>query len=73
MLTFSFQEALELFEEMHEAGVEAGLMTYNTVIAACVRAENSPKAIEIFELMGEKGIQRDQVSVVNFLLRALRE
>lgn len=55
---------MELFEEMHDAGVEAGLMTYNTVIAACVRAENAPKAMSIFDIMGEKGMKRDQASVV---------
>lgn len=60
-LLFSFQEALQLFEEMGEAGVDAGLMTHNTVIAACVRAQNPEKAMEVFATIREKGLKPDQV------------
>lgn len=55
------QEATQIFEEMHEAGVVPSLMTYNTLIAGCVRAEAPNEALSVFNLMKEKHIKRDQV------------
>ena len=55
------QEAIEIFDEMHEAGVLPGLMTYNTLIAGCVRAEHPNEALSVFKLMKERNIKRDQV------------
>lgn len=48
---------------MHEAGVLPGLMTYNTLIAGCVRAEHPNEALSVFKLMKERNIKRDQVNV----------
>lgn len=47
---------------MPEAGVEQNMMTYNTVIAACVRAEHPAEALEVFRQMKEKQVNQDQVS-----------
>lgn len=57
------QEAIEIFEEMHETGVLPGLMTYNTLIAGCVRAEHPNEALSVFKLMQERNIKRDQVKL----------
>lgn len=46
---------------MHEAGVVPSLMTYNTLISGCVRAEAPNEALSVFNLMKEKRIKRDQV------------
>lgn len=48
---------------MREVGVLPGLMTYNTLIAGCVRAEHPQEALSVFNLMEEKNIRRDQVQV----------
>lgn len=56
------QEAIQIFEEMHEVGVSPGLMTYNTLIAGCVRAEHPTEALSVFKLMKERNIKRDQAS-----------
>ena len=55
------QEATKIVEEMHEAGVVPSLMTYNTLISGCVRAEAPNEALSVFNLMTEKRIRRDQV------------
>lgn len=54
---------MQIFEEMNDAGVVPGLVTYNTVIAACVRAERPDEALGVFRLMDERCIKRDQVSI----------
>lgn len=51
---------------MHEAGVLPGLMTYNTLIAGCVRAEHPDEALSVFKLMQERNIKRDQVKLAIF-------
>lgn len=38
------------------------LMTYNTLISGCVRAEAPIEALSVFNLMKEKRIKRDQVT-----------
>lgn len=58
------QEATKIFEEMHDAGVVPSLMTYNTLMAGCVRAEAPNEAMAVFNLMKEKCIKRDQVGDV---------
>lgn len=51
---------------MNEAGVAPSLMTYNTLIAGCVRAQAPSEALSVFYLMKERGIKRDQVTVFFF-------
>lgn len=46
---------------MHDAGVMPSLMTYNTLISGCVRADAPAEALLVFNLMKEKRIKRDQV------------
>lgn len=46
---------------MHDAGVMPSLMTYNTLISGCVRADAPGEALLVFNLMKEKRIKRDQV------------
>lgn len=58
---------------MHETGVEAGLMTHNTVIAACVRAQNPDKAMEVFAMIRERGLKPDQVGNQTPLGRSARQ
>lgn len=57
---------------MHEAGVTPGLMTYNSLIAGCVRAEHPNEALSVFHLMAQRGIKQDQVpfSMIDCLLFA---
>lgn len=53
-----------MFEEMHADGVEPCLMTYNTLIAGCVRAEHPDEAMSVFKMMEERNIKRDQVTFI---------
>lgn len=53
---------------MHADGVEPGLMTYNTLIAGCVRAEHPNEALSVFKMMEERNIKRDQVTFLGRLL-----
>ncbi|CAN0584334.1 unnamed protein product, partial [Ectocarpus sp. 12 AP-2014] len=48
-------EAARIFEEMNEAGVAPSLMTYNTLISGCVRAQAPSEALSVFYLMKERG------------------
>lgn len=64
-LVWKSQEAQSIFEEMHEAGVAPSLMSYNTLISGCVRAEAPNEALSVFSLMKEKGIKLDQVIKVS--------
>lgn len=57
-----------MFEEMHADGIEPGLMTYNTLVAGCVRAEHPNEALSVFKMMEERNIKRDQVTIRGRLL-----
>lgn len=64
LLLFSFsmgQEALVLFDEMGRKRLKRDLVTFNTMISSCVRANKPEKALEVFGRMADEGIGRDQV------------
>lgn len=50
-----------VFNDMTKRGLKRDLMTYNTIISACVRGDNAETALEIFGSMVDEGIGRDQV------------
>lgn len=71
-LKWTSQEATKIFEEMQEAGVTPGLMSYNTLISGCVRAEAPNEALAVFNVMKEKGVKRDQVMLFCLVLFSVR-
>ena len=50
-------EALKLFEEMLQKGLQPNVITYNALISACGKFAMTAKALHLFEEMQKQGLQ----------------
>ncbi|KAL6011810.1 hypothetical protein ACLOJK_002276 [Asimina triloba] len=53
------EEALQLFSEMVETGVQADEVCFISLLSACSHAGMVEKGLEMFERMGEYGVERN--------------
>ncbi|KAL1192241.1 Pentatricopeptide repeat-containing protein [Cardamine amara subsp. amara] len=63
----SLEEALKLFDRMHLAGVEATVVTWNTIAGGCLQTGNYVGALKCVVKMRNFNVRLDSVSMINAL------